>query len=77
MVRRLTSDNTINPKLFVIDAENTQDYCEEANKFKCETDGKCVEEKDVCDGSPDCSLITEGDLRDEQNCGKLITTNRL
>ena len=32
----------------------------------------------MCDGTPDCSLITENDLRDEQNCGELlIVDNRL
>ena len=72
LIRYLRCNCIIKPVVF-IDVENTKRSCEEANRFKCETGGECVQQNDVCDGTLDCSLITEGHYRDELNCGTMFS----
>ena len=40
-----------------------------ASQFSC-AQGGCVDTADKCDGFSDCSLKTDGDNSDEQDCGE-------
>ena len=66
----VVSNTKINAIYFHSDEVDTAMHCG-ANKFTCR-EGGCVNQIEVCDGTPDCSHTTEGFSSDEHNCGQLL-----